>query len=151
MKSVSVIVPVYNAKNLKMCVESLIHQSYPSLDILLIDDGSTDDSGAICNAYQAADSRVRVVHQANAGVSAARNTGLRLATSPYIMFVDSDDSLELTACEEVMREMNREPSDLIIFGYFLHQKPTAQIRPGKRRYASKGELRETFPLCMIPI
>lgn len=141
---ISIIVPVYNAKNLEMCVESLIHQSYPSLDILLIDDGSTDDSGAICDAYQDADSRVRAVHQTNAGVSAARNTGLRLATSPYIMFVDSDDSLELTACEDLMREMDREPSDLLIFGYFLHQKTIAQIRPGERRYASKRELCEDF-------
>ena len=144
MSMISIIVPVYNAKNLRTCVDSLIHQTYPSIDILLIDDGSTDDSGAVCDSYREMDPRVRVVHQENGGVSAARNAGLRLAASPYIMFVDSDDSLEVTACDELMREMEREPSDLMIFGYFLHQKTVAEVRPEARFYQFRRDMAGDF-------
>lgn len=92
---ISVIVPVYCAgMYLRNCVDSILSQTHQSFELILIDDGSTDDSGAICDAYVQADDRVRVFHQQNAGVSAARNRGLDEARGAYIAFVDSDDWVE---------------------------------------------------------
>lgn len=91
---ISVIVPVYNTgAYLVPCMESLLAQNHRDLDILLVDDGSTDDSGAVCDEFARRDRRVRVIHQKNAGVSAARNTGLDQARGEYLFFLDSDDLL----------------------------------------------------------
>lgn len=91
---ISVIVPVYNVEQyLETCIESVLQQTYPCLEILLIDDGSTDRSGDICDRYGAIDARVQVIHQHNSGLSSARNCGLRHARGKYICFVDSDDIL----------------------------------------------------------
>ena len=91
---ISVIVPVYNARRyLETCIASVLSQSYSSLELLLIDDGSTDGSGVICDTWQAKDSRVRVIHTENRGVSSARNTGIETATGDYIAFLDADDAL----------------------------------------------------------
>ncbi|CAM3346596.1 glycosyltransferase [Zobellia roscoffensis] len=88
----SVIIPVYNAAGyLNRCIESVIKQSYANLEIILIDDGSTDDSWNICNVYKKKDNRILIKQQSNAGSSVARNTGLRIATGDFIAFVDSDD------------------------------------------------------------
>ena len=92
---ISIIVPVYNAREyLYRCIDSIIAQTLQSWELLLIDDGSTDESGDICDDYAEKDKRIRVVHQQNAGVSAARNTGLAVARGKYIGFVDSDDWIE---------------------------------------------------------
>lgn len=89
---VSVIVPVYNTEEyLTDCVESVLTQTYSSLEVLLVDDGSTDSSGRRCDAYAHSDPRVRVIHQANAGLSQARNTGLKHAYGQWVLFLDSDD------------------------------------------------------------
>lgn len=89
---ISIIVPVYNVEQyLEQCVESLIHQTYKNLEILLIDDGSTDASGTICDRYAKQDKRIRVVHQVNQGAAIARNSGIKLAKGEYLAFVDSDD------------------------------------------------------------
>ena len=94
MKKVSVIVPVFNVeKYLKQCIESILSQTYRNLEILLIDDGSTDSSGIICDQYGEKDQRVKVVHKKNGGLSSARNMGIDAATGAYIAFVDSDDSV----------------------------------------------------------
>lgn len=90
----SVIVPVYNvAPYLGECVDSILAQTHRDLDVILVDDGSRDESGALCDRYAAADARVRVVHQPNAGLSAARNAGLGLARGSHIAFVDGDDAV----------------------------------------------------------
>ena len=89
---ISVIVPVYNtSRYLKACLDSIICQSYTSLEIILIDDGSTDNSGAICDEYAKKDSRIKVFHTENGGVSRAKNYGISLASGDYLCFVDSDD------------------------------------------------------------
>ena len=89
---ISVIIPVYNVKPyIKDCMESILRQSYPKMEIILIDDGSTDGSGADCDAFARTDSRVKVVHQENQGLSAARNRGIKESTGAYFTFVDSDD------------------------------------------------------------
>ena len=92
---ISVIVPVYNMeKYLHECVASLRGQSYQRLEILLIDDGSRDASGKLCDDYASIDGRIRVIHQENKGLSAARNVGLREARGAYLAFVDADDYVE---------------------------------------------------------
>ncbi len=91
-KKVSVIVPVYNMeKYLERCVDSILAQTYANLEVILVDDGSADSSGAICDSYAERDNRIRVVHKANSGLSSARNAGLDIALGDYIGFVDSDD------------------------------------------------------------
>lgn len=93
--TISVIVPVYNVeKYLPKCMDSILSQDHRALQVILIDDGSTDGSGAICDEYAARDPRVTVIHQINAGAAAAKNAGLRMATGTYLSFVDSDDYLE---------------------------------------------------------
>lgn len=92
---ISVIIPVYNvAAYLPECLDTALSQSYSNLQVILIDDGSTDSSGAICDEYAANDSRIVVIHQKNGGAAAAKNAGLRVATGKYLSFVDSDDYLE---------------------------------------------------------
>jgi len=92
MDLISVIVPVYNVeKYLKQCIESIIHQTYQNLEIILVDDGSPDNCGVICDEYAKQDKRIKVIHQENGGLSSARNAGLDIATGEYISFIDSDD------------------------------------------------------------
>ena len=94
-KKISIIVPVYNVEEyLERCVDSLITQTYHNIEILLIDDGSTDNSFSICNRYAKTDKRVKTISQANNGVAAARNAGLAIATGDYIGFVDPDDYVD---------------------------------------------------------
>ena len=89
---VTVIVPVYNVSSfLSKCIESICEQEYPFLEIVLVDDGSTDESGKICDSYAERDARIKVIHKQNQGVSSARNTGLDVATGRWICFVDGDD------------------------------------------------------------
>ncbi len=88
----SVIVPVYNTKeHLSRCIDSVLSQSFSDFELLLVDDGSTDESGAVCDAYSAKDSRVRVLHKKNGGVSSARNVGMENANGQWLTFIDSDD------------------------------------------------------------
>ena len=100
---VSVIIPVYNTERyLRGCLDSVCAQTYRELEILLVDDGSPDDSGAICDEYAARDARIRVLHQKNSGVCAARNAGLQMATGSYACFVDSDDKLTENAVADLV-------------------------------------------------
>ncbi len=95
MDLISVIVPVYNVENyLSKCIDSILAQTYTNLEIILVDDGSPDNCGKICDEYAKKDSRIKVIHQENGGLSAARNAGLDTATGDYIGFVDSDDYIE---------------------------------------------------------
>ena len=92
MPEISVIVPVYNAgKYLARCVESILAQTFTDFELILVDDGSTDNSPVLCDHFAGRDSRVKVIHQKNAGVSAARNAGINTSCSDWICFVDSDD------------------------------------------------------------
>jgi len=92
---ISLIVPVYNMLGLlEKCMEGVLAQTYPRLEIILVDDGATDGSGALCDAYAERDSRVTAVHRENGGLSAAKNTGLSHASGEYVTFVDADDRIE---------------------------------------------------------
>ena len=100
---ISVIVPVYNRKEtLERCVQSLRGQTYSDLEIILVDDGSTDGSGALCNALAREDVRIRVIHKENGGVSSARNAGMEAAKGEYLMFTDSDDYAEAQMAEKLL-------------------------------------------------
>lgn len=100
---VSVIVPVYNVENyLRECLDSIVAQTYRSIEVILIDDGSKDSSGEICDEYADKDNRVKVIHKENGGVSAARNTGLDVAKGEWISYVDSDDYIEDTMLETLI-------------------------------------------------
>lgn len=127
---ISIIVPVYNtAAYLPACVESLLGQTHRNLELLFVDDGSTDASGAILDAYAKKDPRIRVLHKANAGVSAARNDGLDAATGDYIGFVDSDDSVEPTYCETLLSAFIKHPEiGVSICNRFIHGHPNGQTQ-----------------------
>lgn len=113
-QTISVIVPVYNvAQYLSQCVSSILSQDYGDLEVILIDDGSTDPSGEICDQYAAKDSRVRVIHQKNGGAAAAKNAGLRLAAGEYLAFVDSDDYLEPGAYGFLMKTLLEAGADAV--------------------------------------
>lgn len=111
---ISVIVPVYNvADYLPACMESILGQNYSNLEIILIDDGSTDSSGAICDSFASKDSRVHVIHQVNAGAAAAKNAGLRIASGEYLSFVDSDDTLEPGAYRHMVNLLEKNSADAV--------------------------------------
>lgn len=113
-EKVSVIIPVYKAEPyLRRCLDSVLCQTYQNLEIILVDDGSPDNSGAICDEYAAKDDRILVIHQENKGVSAARNTALHIATGEYIVFIDSDDSVLSTY---VMNLMSAGQYDYVVSG-----------------------------------
>lgn len=119
MKNViSVIVPVYNvAAYLKQCLDSILSQEYSDLEVILIDDGATDDSGAICDQYGASDPRIRVIHKKNGGAAAAKNTGLAVATGEYLSFVDSDDYLEPGAYAYMVKALRETGADAGEFSF----------------------------------
>ncbi len=140
----SIIIPVYNAEEyLDRCLESIFEQSFPSYEVILVDDGSTDSSSLICDRYSATDSRFRTVHKPNGGVSSARNAGLNLAKGEYLMFVDSDDALLPDALERMMEGVVDE--DVIIGGYtaFIGGIPGKEVLP-KKTCSYKGEGMNSF-------
>lgn len=136
---VSVVIPVYNVeKYLKECVDSVINQTYENLDIILVDDGATDNSGTICDEYSEKDSRIRVIHRENGGLSAARNTGMDAACGEYIYFLDSDDYLELSAISDLVSIIEEENTDFVFFdGYVFY----TDCEPGEKVYSYSRESR----------
>lgn len=118
-KLISVIVPIYNVEDyLEKCIESIINQTYKNLEIILVDDGSTDNCGIICEKYKKIDDRIIVIHKKNAGLSSARNAGLDISTGCLIGFVDGDDYIELTMYEELKKNMDFYNSDISICNFY---------------------------------
>ncbi|MBE6638183.1 MAG: glycosyltransferase [Ruminococcaceae bacterium] len=110
----SIVVPIYKVEPyLARCVDSLINQTYPHIEIVLVDDGSPDNCPAICDKYAKEDSRIRVIHKKNGGLSDARNAGIDAATGDYIIFVDSDDYIETDTCEKLLPYAQTQ-SDVLI-------------------------------------
>lgn len=113
---VSVIIPVYNVeKYLCECVDSVLKQTYSSYEIILVDDGSTDSSGSICDSYEIKDSRISVIHKENGGLSSARNAGLEIAVGKYVYFFDSDDYITAQTLEKLVETAEKENSDIVFF------------------------------------
>lgn len=116
---VSIIIPVYNAEEtIRRCIESVVFQTEKNWELLLIDDGSIDGSGDICDLYANSDSRISVIHKENGGVSSARNAGLKVAKGEYVSFLDADDYIKETYLEEMLEH---SPADLIICGFYNPQ------------------------------
>lgn len=127
MKKVSIIIPVYDvAEYLPRCIESVLNQSGIDLEVLLINDGSTDSSGEICNAYAKKDVRIRAFHQENSGVSSARNKGIEESSGDWITFVDADDWIEPNSIQEIINNNNVD-SDYIIAKSFIVRDGQAVI------------------------
>ena len=115
MDKVSIVVPVYNVEDcLSYCVESLRQQTYKNIEIILVDDGSTDHSGEICDQYAQEDERIRVLHIENGGQSRARNIGVKASSSDWIMFLDSDDYYDLKAVEYLVALRDKYAVDLVV-------------------------------------
>ena len=135
---ISIIVPVYNKeKYIKKCVDSLIKQSYSDIEIILVDDGSTDKSPEICDEYAERDSRIRVIHRENGGLSVARNTGIENANGKYLMFVDADDWVAVDFCEAALKSISENDADIAVFGICYVEEKEQNIQ-GSQLY--KNEL-----------
>jgi len=131
MEKVSVIVPVYNnEKYVSECIESIINQSYGELEVILVDDGSVDNSGLLCDEYAIRDTRINVIHQKNKGVASARNRGIQSASGKYILFVDSDDYIEPNLIEMAVSSI--KDADILSFGvYWEKSKECVELRNDK--------------------
>jgi glycosyltransferase involved in cell wall biosynthesis len=131
MIKISIIVPIFQVRIpfLRECIEGLMAQTLKEIEIILIDDGSEDDCGNICDEYASFDERIRVIHQENQGVSVARNVGIRMARGEWITFVDADDTTELTMCEEILRFAERNNADIAMFSNYVHEDHAVYEHP----------------------
>ncbi len=122
-KKISVIVPIYNVENyLIKCIDSIIFQTYKDIEIILVDDGSTDRSAEICDNYAQNDDRIRVVHQKNQGLVAARKVGLKLSKGDYIIFVDGDDDISPILCERMLYHIQYYNADFVHSNYLINNE-----------------------------
>lgn len=129
---ITIIVPVYNVRAyVGECIESLLHQTYTNLEVILVDDGSTDGSGELCDEYAEKDNRIRVIHQGNQGLSGARNTGLDHAKGAYIAFVDSDDCVMLSFIARLYKLIKKYHADIAACAYV--KEPDQRWKSGKSR------------------
>lgn len=119
---ISVIIPIYNVEQyLSQCLDSIINQTYTNLEIILINDGSTDNSEKICNQYKLLDPRIIVIHKTNGGLSDARNTGIKIATGDYISFVDADDFIDKNMYTILFQKINTTNADIIWYNHYNYQ------------------------------
>ena len=148
---ISIIIPVYNTeKYLRRCMDSVLHSACDDLEILLINDGSTDRSPAICEEYSRHDSRVKVIHQKNQGVSSARNTGLDHCQGEWIVFVDSDDFISRDFLSLITRENNQD-KDLLLFDFSKHIAGQASADYPVRTLTFQGkEMQELIRRILVP-
>ena len=138
----SIIVPVYKVEQyLTRCVESIVAQTYSHLEIILVDDGSPDGSGALCDTLAEGDPRIKVIHKENGGVASARNTGIEAATGDYLMFVDSDDYIKPHMVEALVRSAIETEADIVIGGYTaLTRRGTINRTFGGGVYSGPGQI-----------
>lgn len=144
---VAVVIPVYNvATTLDRCLQSVVGQTYPHLEVILVDDGATDESGGMCDDWAARDGRLRVIHKPNGGLSDARNAGIAQVTAPYTTFVDSDDYLEPDAIERLVRNLQETGADLSVVGVrdcFPNRSEAPDPRP-RRTMSAEQALGDIF-------
>ena len=124
---ISVVVPVFNSeKYLEKCIDSIINQTYKNIEIILINDGSSDKSEEICNSYLKTYKNIKLINQSNSGVSVARNNGLKSSTGDYVLFVDSDDWLEKDMLEIMVKEIDNFDIDIVRCEYFVENNPVLE-------------------------
>lgn len=133
---ISIIIPVYCVPEifLKECIDSLINQSYKNIEIILVDDGSPDDCGRICDEYAAKDKRIEVIHKVNGGLVSARNAGYEVVTGDWFCFIDSDDWLSLDAFEKIVGQIEKNEGLDVVFWKIVHEVNGKQIT-GKLEWA----------------
>lgn len=145
---ISVIVPIYGIEcYIGMCIESIIKQSYKNLEIILVDDGSLDKSGQICDLYALKDSRIRVIHKENGGLVSARKAGLEAATGEYVGYVDGDDWIEQGFYENLYNEINESNADLVVAGhsrdlFYLTVEIASKIPSGRYKEEKLTEVKK---------
>lgn len=158
---ISVIVPVFNVENyLEKCVKSIIEQTYKNLEVILVDDGSTDKSGFLCDELKKQDYRIKVIHKTNGGLSDARNAGIQVSTGKYLSFIDSDDYLERTALEQMMQAILISHSEIAICNImrfyddgcteeFYNPTDNQEVLEGIRRFDTlNGELQNLVRMVL---
>ncbi|WP_300295362.1 glycosyltransferase family 2 protein [uncultured Intestinimonas sp.] len=152
-ETISVIVPVYKVEQyLDQCVESIVGQTYRDLEIILVDDGSPDGCPALCDAWAARDSRIRVIHKANGGLSDARNAGMAASTGAYISFVDSDDWLEIDILDDALSYMEEVDAGIVAFGIAWEYPGRTEIPHPLQTMVYHGKdqiMRTYFESCMV--
>ena len=153
MLIISVVVPVYNAeKYLKQCIDSILGQTYSDFELILVDDGSTDGSGGICDLYADADSRVHVIHTKNQGVVTARKTGVTLARGEYIACVDSDDWLDPDFYRSILELSDGSDADILICSRIMRGEGCAQTTSFAPGYYDKKALEDrVYPRMMYDL
>lgn len=149
---ISVVIPIYNVENfVEKCIKSVLNQTYNNLEIILVDDGSTDGSGKICDYFLEKDERVRVIHKKNAGVSAARNDGINISTGKYICFVDGDDFVQEDYVEYLFKLIKINDSDISLStewftNYDLNQTDNKDIKSYTGERATEAILCYEIPI-----
>lgn len=136
MDKISVIIPVYNVeKYLSECLDSVIRQTYANLEIILVDDGSTDTSGVLCDEYAKKDERIKVIHKPNGGLSSARNSGLNVFSGEYFSFVDSDDVIDKKYIQTLYDNVKRENCNLSVCSYLRFNDDVIEQEEIKKEYS----------------
>ncbi len=151
MTDISIIVPVYNVEELlPRCVESIMAQTKKSLEIILVDDGATDGSGAVCDEYAKKDERIKVIHKPNGGLTSAWKAGAEAAKGMYLGFVDSDDWIDEDMYQRMWESVCKYNSDVVVCGLIFDYEDKAiakreEISDFQKEYYSRHELEELFP------
>ena len=149
-KLISIIVPIYNIEQyLKQCLDSILSQTMTNLEIILVDDGSTDHSGEICDQYALKDSRIRVIHKANGGLVSARKAGLELSTGEYVGYVDGDDWIEPDMYERLYEGIEHDKTEFIMCSYYQeYKKSSVWIKNGiaQGKYTLKEKKQFVYPI-----
>ena len=152
MEKISLVIPVYNGEgSVEKCISSIVEQTYKNLEIIIVDDGSKDQTLSICQKMAAADERIKVVHQDNQGVSVARNNGIASVSGTYVMFVDADDYLDADACMRCLDTMHNDGADIVVANKIFHignrlQKNVLYSNP---HFARTKEDKELFILDLM--
>lgn len=137
---VSIIVPIFNVeKYLRKCIDSIINQTYDNLEIILVDDGSPDQSGKICDEYAAKDRRIKVIHKENEGVSEARNIGIKLSSGEFILFVDSDDYIEAHTIEIMIAIAKQRKADIVMADIIFVDEFDQEIKESEKNKTKDEE------------
>ena len=144
-EKISVIIPIYNAeKTLDRCLDSVVKQTYKNLEIILLNDGSKDESANICNKWKSADERIIVVNKNNSGSADTRNKGLDLSTGEYILFIDSDDFVDHTICEKLLHALKSNNADISMCGYNNYYNENKIIPVVENSFAGNIDVKKLF-------
>lgn len=149
-EKISVIVPVYKVENeLDRCVQSLLKQTYKNIEIILVDDGSPDRCPEFCEQYAEEDDRVKIIHKENGGLSDARNAGLKQATGEYILYVDSDDYIDLDSCERFIKAINGQKVDIVVGNAIMENPDGKEMMVHSAIKSGKIYNAKEFIICAI--